>query len=114
MARRSELTSLERAGAIQRFEGAWEQAWKSMRDYMRTAGVRIETPTVANVIRAAFEVELIDDGDAWIAAMQDRNETSQEYDEAAAARVFAMIGDTYLSMLTALEARLLREIDRGN
>jgi nucleotidyltransferase substrate binding protein (TIGR01987 family) len=114
MARRSELTSLERAGAIQRFEGAWEQAWKSMRDYLRATGVRVETPSVANVIRAAFQVELIADGDAWIAAMQDRNETSHEYDEDAAARVFVSIGDTYLALLTQLEAQLQREVDRGN
>lgn len=114
MARSATLSDLERAGAIQRFEGAWELAWKAMRDYLLATGVQIAVATPANVIRAGFEVDLIDDGDLWFEAMQDRNRTSHEYDEAAAARVFALIGTVYLPMLTRLEARLRSEVERGN
>ncbi|MEP6785437.1 MAG: nucleotidyltransferase substrate binding protein [Sphingomonadales bacterium] len=114
MAKGSALSDLERAGAIQRFEGAWELAWKTMRDYLWATGIPVETPTPANVIRAAFQVDLIDDGDIWFRAMQDRNRTSHEYDEAAAARVFAAIDSFYLPMLVTLESRLGREAERGN
>lgn len=108
------ISDLERAGAIHRFEGAWEQAWKAMRDYMWATGVKIDVANPANVIRAAFQIDLIDDGDLWIGGMQDRNRTSHEYDEGVAERVFVEIRNRYLASLVALEAKLLREVERGN
>ncbi|MDR1086292.1 MAG: nucleotidyltransferase substrate binding protein [Deltaproteobacteria bacterium] len=57
-----ELTQLEKEGCIQRFEYAFELAWKSMKDYLEGEGVPLPVITPARVIRAAFEARLIQDG----------------------------------------------------
>lgn len=105
---------LESEGTIQRFEYTWELAWKSMRDWLRASGHGHEVPSAKNVIRMAFSVSLIANGDDWIEAMKDRNELSHEYRESAFDRVLAAIDSTYHRIFLALEARLQAEYDAGN
>jgi nucleotidyltransferase substrate binding protein (TIGR01987 family) len=108
------LTQLEREGTIQRFEYTWELAWKTLRDLLLHSGVQIPSLTPANVIRAAFDVGLIADGDAWFAAMKARNQMSHEYDSAAFERIVTEISGQYFPLIAALVASLEAEIDAGN
>jgi nucleotidyltransferase substrate binding protein (TIGR01987 family) len=111
---RSDYSDLEKAGTVQRFEICWELAWKSMRDYLNDAGNPVEVPSAINVIRTAFQVNLIADGDGWVQAMKARNKMTHEYDiEAFEATVFD-VRDTYLPMLLALRTRLEAERVAGN
>lgn len=108
------LNVLEREGLIQRFEYTWELGWKSMRDYLAESGVAISLPTPPNVIRAAFNVGLIDDGDAWIKAKNDRNIVSHEYGLDEAERIASDVVSVYLPLLMKLEERLDHESRAGN
>ena len=108
------LSELEREGTVQRFEYTWELAWKTLRDYLADNGNAVNVPSAANVIRAAFQVNLIDDGDAWIAAMKARNEMSHEYSRESFERIVVEIKDVYLPLLINVGQKLNDERAAGN
>jgi nucleotidyltransferase substrate binding protein (TIGR01987 family) len=109
-----DFSQLEREGTIQRFEYTWELAWKTLRDFLLESGVVLTILTPANVIRAAFAAALVDDGDAWIAAMKARNQMSHEYGCAAFERVVDEIGRLYFPLIAALATRLEDERAAGH
>ena len=108
------LSELEQAGLIQRFEYTWELGWKSMRDFLIEAGTTIPVPVAANVIRAAHEVGLVEDGDGWIAARKARNQMAHEYSRDDAAAIVRDIDQRYLPLLKDLHRKLTVERERGN
>lgn len=108
------LSDLEKAGTIQRFEICWELAWKSMRDYLANSGAALDIPSPINVVRAAFQINLIADGDAWVAAMKARNLMAHEYDCDAFENTVFDIRDRYLPLLLALREKLEAERVAGN
>ena len=60
------LNQLEREGVIQRFEYTFELAWNLLKDRLEHDGVSLPTVTPRQVIRQAFQAQLIQDGDAWV------------------------------------------------
>lgn len=109
-----ELSELEKAGFVQQFEVCWEAGWKAMRDYLYAVGSPVDVPVARNVIRAAFEANLVSDGDMWVEAMKARNIMSHEYDCSAFGETVIKIGTDFLPLLVSLRARLIGERDAGN
>jgi nucleotidyltransferase substrate binding protein (TIGR01987 family) len=105
---------LIKAGLIQRFEICWELGWKLMRDYLHAAGSPVDVPVPINVIRAAFQVGLIADGDAWVAAMKARNQWAHVYDQAVFEQAVRDIAADYLPLLRALGTVMQGERNAGN
>jgi nucleotidyltransferase substrate binding protein (TIGR01987 family) len=95
------LSRLEKEGAIQRFEVAFELAWKTINDYLEESGVVVNSVTPRNVIKEAFTARLLDDADVWIDMMLHRNLLSHTYD----IKVFEMV-------LQALAERYFPAFDR--
>jgi nucleotidyltransferase substrate binding protein (TIGR01987 family) len=79
-------SELIRDAAIQRFEIAYELAWKTMKLWL--AGKDIDVRNAKDTLRAALEQGIIDDGNAWARLHEMRNMTSHVYDEGVAQRVF--------------------------
>ncbi len=104
------LNDLEREGVIQRFEYTFELAWKTIKDRLEHDGLEINPVTPRNVIREAHSALLIEDGDAWIAMLGDRNLMSHTYDEEDFRRVVGNIEGGYLRVLGATHARLGKEM----
>ena len=95
------LSRLEKEGAIQRFEVAFELAWKTINDYLEESGVVVNPVTPRNVIKEAFTARLLDDADVWIDMMLHRNLLSHTYD----IKVFEVV-------LQALAERYFPAFDR--
>jgi nucleotidyltransferase substrate binding protein (TIGR01987 family) len=95
------LSQLEKEGTIQRFEIAFELAWKTMKDYLEENGLVVNPATPRNIIKEAFAAKLLDDGQVWIDMMLHRNLLSHTYD----IRVFEEV-------LQAVEQRYLPALDR--
>jgi nucleotidyltransferase substrate binding protein (TIGR01987 family) len=89
-----------RDAVIQRFEFCWELAWKALK--LRLADLGIEALAPRDTFREALKVGLIDDGNAWTLAQQQRNLTSHTYDEALAAAVYHYVRTTGLPLLEGL------------
>ena len=72
------LSDLEKEGMIQRFEYTFELAWKTIKDYLESKGVVEKFPR--DVIKSAFETNVIYDGDIWIEMLDNRNILAHTYD----------------------------------
>lgn len=103
------LSQLELEGLIQRFEFCFELAWKTMMDYLKENGVRVDPVTPRNVIKEAFASKLIADGQVWIDMMLQRNLLSHTYDFEKFKETLDAINDSYLAALSDLHDWFLEE-----
>ena len=74
-----DLSELEKAGGIQRFEFTFELSWKLMKDYLEWGGIEPDEAIPRQIIKEAFAAKLIDDGKVWIDMLKNRNELSHTY-----------------------------------
>ena len=66
------LSDLEQQGLIQVFEFTHELAWKVMKDYFIDQGDATIIGS-RDAVRAAFAVQLVEDGQAWMDMIKSRN-----------------------------------------
>ena len=103
------LSQLEREGVIQRFEYTFELAWNLLKDRLEYDGIALSTVTPRQVIRQAFQAKFIQDGEAWINMLTDRNLMSHTYDCEKFEAVVRKIQSQYLVILGELYERLSLE-----
>ena len=92
------LSVLEKEGLIQRFEYTLELSWKTLKDYLESEGVEVRFPR--EVIKAAFQYGIIDNGEAWMDMLQSRNLMSHTYDEKRFNIAVKKIKDEYYGAIT--------------
>ena len=103
---KGDLNELEEQGLIQAFEYTYELGWNLLRDYLTNRGVT-ELFGSRDVIREAFRVELISDGETWMAMLQDRNRTSHTYNEETARAIADAVIGRYYESFVALRDRMV-------
>lgn len=85
-------------GVIQRFEFAYELAWKLIRRYLELEGLtEVNSPRAA--FREAFAMGIIGDGHTWIDMLNARNLTVHTYNELLAKDIYTRIRDKYYPLL---------------
>ncbi len=104
------LSELEQEGVIQRFEYTWELAWKTLKDYLENEGLVLQKITPKSVIVAAIEAKIINDHEAWMNALDDRNQMSHVYSHTVFAKVIENIENQYLFLFDGLYERLFSEL----
>jgi nucleotidyltransferase substrate binding protein (TIGR01987 family) len=97
----------EKGGLIQFYERAFELAWKVIKDFLEEQGFTVNSPREA--IKQAFQSGIIEDGQGWIEALEDRNLTTHTYDESTAEKVVSTIRSSYFPMLLQLYSGLSKE-----
>ena len=103
------LSPLELEGLVQRFEYTFELGSKLLKDRLEYDGALLPTVTPRAVVRAAYEARLIEDGEAWMDMLTDRNRTSHMYDEDVMSEVVESINDRYLTLFGHLHDQALRD-----
>jgi len=109
------LSDLEKQGTIQAFEFTYELAWNLLRDYLIWQGSTTGIAGSRDAIREAFKRQLISDGHAWMAMLQDRNRTVHTYNEATANEILINIRQQYATLfqeLTETFAALAERLDQ--
>lgn len=86
---------------IKRFEFTYELAWKLMKTYLEYNG-NLEATSPRRTIKEAFKEGLIEDGNAWLEMIIDRNKTSHIYDEENALEVLENIKKIYTNLFENL------------
>ncbi len=82
-----EKNEIIRDSAIQRFEFAFDLAWKSLKDYLlKVHGLECHSPK--GCFRLAFSLSLIDHDPYWLQICDYRNLTSHTYEEELANRIY--------------------------
>ena len=92
-------------GTIQRFEFTFELAWKLGGDVLEYSGIEANNPR--SVIKELFKEKMIQDGEAWIRMLEDRNKTSHVYDENQAKIIYDKIKRNYYRLLEEFKHKLL-------
>lgn len=67
-------------GIIQRFEFTHELAWKVMKDFLDYEGFQNITGS-RSATRGAFNIDLLENGQAWMDMIESRNKTVHTYQE---------------------------------
>jgi len=105
------LSDLEKEGTIQRFELAFELAWKTLKDYLEHEGRIIAPITPRNVIKEAFAARVLRDGQVWIDMLDQRNLLSHTYDAATFDKTVLAIRDRYMVAIDELHLWLMERKD---
>lgn len=99
------LSQLEKQGLIQGFEFTFELGWNVLRDFLRDRGIK-EIFGSRDTIREAFTAGLIEDGEAWMEMLKDRNLSSHTYNEDVAEKISANILSQHFSHFDKLRIRM--------
>ena len=99
------LSQLEKQGVIQAFEFTHELAWNVLKDYLQDQGNQ-NIKGSKDATREAFKVELIADGEEWMAMIQSRNVSSHTYDEQTAEQLVTVIIRDYFPLFEALQTEM--------
>ena len=105
LSRQRELSNLEKQGVIQAFEFTHELAWNLLKDYLQDQGNQ-NIRGSKDATREAFKVELITDGERWMAMIQSRNLSSHTYNEHTASELVEAIIKQYFPCFVELEAEM--------
>lgn len=111
IAKNPELDDLYLDGTIQRFEFAYELAWKLMKDYLIYEGIASSSPR--SCIREGFKLGLIQEPEKWLDMLEKRNLSSHTYNEMTANEIYQLIRDVYIHLFTALELVMQEKIAEG-
>ena len=105
LARQRPLSKLEEQGLIQSFEYTHELAWNTLKDFFEGRGAR-NLYGSKDVTREAFKRGLIENGEAWMDMIENRNLTSHTYDEAVASQIIYAILNAYFKEFESLQIKL--------
>ncbi len=99
-----EKDELDRDGAIKRFEFAFELLWKTLKMFLEYLGVLVNSPR--ELIKSAYKNNLINDDETILDMLEDRNKTSNVYDEIMSLEIFERIKIAYLPLIEKIIAGL--------
>lgn len=100
-----ELSKLEKQGVIQAFEFTHELAWNMLKDFLQDQGNQ-NIKGSKDATREAFKVQLITDGEQWMAMIQSRNLSSHTYDEHTAELLVEAIVKQYFPLFVELGSEM--------
>ncbi|MFC1585457.1 nucleotidyltransferase substrate binding protein [Fibrobacterota bacterium] len=84
---------------IKAFEFTFELGWKTIKDFLIYSGIKnVSLPR--EVIKQGFHYNIIEDGNKWIAMMQDRNLMAHTYKDENAKKAVENITLLYKESLT--------------
>jgi len=105
LSKQRSLSQLEKQGVIQAFEFTHELAWNVLKDYLQDQGNQ-NIKGSKDATREAFKVELIADGEQWMAMIQSRNVSSHTYDEQTAEQLVTVIIKDYFPLFEVLQTEM--------
>lgn len=105
--KKKNLTELEQGGLIQFYEITFELAWKTLKDYLEANNVISKFPR--NVIKNAFQAEVIDNGEMWIKMLDERNLMAHIYSEENIKKAVNNIYEKYFAEIKKLYKFLKNE-----
>ena len=95
---------------IQTFEFTFELAWKLLKSFLEYKGIMVESYP-RDIIKAAFQNNLISNGEIWLHALDDRNKTSHTYNANFARQMVTRIIQDYQSIFAEIYKIIELEYD---
>jgi len=102
---KGDLSDLEEQGLIKAFEYTYELAWNTLKDFLEYSG-QTGIYGSRDVIRKAFNLNLIEDGENWMDMLKSRNRTSHTYNEETAREISTAVKKVYYELFMQLRAKM--------
>lgn len=102
--KKSSLDRLQEAGIIQSFEFTFELSWKTLKDFLESMGITLSFPR--EIIKEAFNTQMIKDGHLWMEMLDKRNILSHTYNQQQATNAVHLIREKYFPGLKQLYLEL--------
>jgi nucleotidyltransferase substrate binding protein (TIGR01987 family) len=93
-------SDIEQQGIIQIFEFTFELSWKTLKDYLEAQGLMCQFPR--EVIKQAFQNQIISDGETWLDMLAKRNLLAHTYDESLAIEAHRLINENFAPQIEIL------------
>ena len=105
LSKERDFSELELQGVIQAFEVSQELSWKVMKDFLEEQG-KTDLFGSKNVVKEAFTVGLITNGEVWFDMIKSRNLTSHIYDESEILAILDTILNVYFGVFIDFENKM--------
>lgn len=89
---------------VQSFEIVFELGWKVLKDFLATKDIQVYTPR--DVIKEAFNINILPQAQIWIDMAQDRNSSSHEYNMDKVNLILERISKIYCEELVRFQNNL--------
>ena len=100
---KEEPTDIVIDGTIQRYKFTFELSWKLLKDYLEYNGMSENIGSPREIIKQAFQLNIIENGEIWIQMMLDRNSLSHLYDENKSREIYNSIKNIYINEFEKLK-----------
>lgn len=104
------LSQLEKEGVVQRFEFTWELARNLVTDYLQFTGASLVETTPRRVLREAIKFGLLDNGELWMEALDDRNRMAHTYSQSALDQVVPKVLSKYITIFELLNTFMIEKM----
>ena len=94
-------------GLVGLYEICFEQAWKMMKEILEAQGYQgAATGSPRFVIKTAYQASMIADEDAWLSALQARNNVAHSYNSAVALNIIKQSKAQFYHLFSDLKANV--------
>jgi nucleotidyltransferase substrate binding protein (TIGR01987 family) len=93
---------------IKRFEFTYEMSWKALKKFMAFEG--FDCASARECFKKAYQTGYINNEQAWLSVLEDRNTITHIYNENEAKLIYAKIKETYAPKFAKLEQRLKNKL----
>ncbi len=101
--------NVELTGLVGLFEVCFEQSWKAMKEILQENGFdEGKTGSPRQILKTAYQADMIQDEELWLAALVSRNNVAHAYNKEIALDIIHDTKDKYYKMFERLE-KVLRE-----
>lgn len=94
------LSVIEQEGMVQRFEYTFELAWKTLKDFLEYQNMQTNFPR--EVIKLAFQSNIIINGEIWLQMLENRNIIAHTYNEENFNKITNAIANVYFMEIQKL------------
>ena len=94
-------------GLVGMYEICFEQAWKCMKEVLEAQGFEgSKTGSPKQVLKTAYTADMISDENAWLEALQARNNVAHSYNEEIALDIVRQTKEIFLGLFCDLKNEL--------
>jgi nucleotidyltransferase substrate binding protein (TIGR01987 family) len=100
------LSNLEKQGLVQAFEFTHELSWKVLKDFLEYRGAT-DLYGSRDVVRRAFSLGILEEGEIWMNMIKSRNLTSHTYNEDVVDEIIGVVHSQYVKEFNKLAETLV-------
>ncbi|MEY8338918.1 HI0074 family nucleotidyltransferase substrate-binding subunit [Lachnospiraceae bacterium 62-35] len=104
-------TNVILTGLVALYEICFEQSWKAIKEFLEEQGLpEGKTGSPKQVLKTAYQMNLIHDEEIWLKALIARNNVAHAYNQAIALDIVRQTKEHYYPMFCELKEEILKNL----